>query len=93
MRRQRGIRTRLLIVVVAAVALALALMTLGFNVLLARSLSRDADALLRSRAATEAASVDVVEGSRRNAGPAGHRRAREPGLGLSQRPRLWSGRT
>ena len=47
-------------VVVAAVALALALMTLGFNVLLARSLTHDADALLRSRAAGEAASVDVV---------------------------------
>ena len=60
MRRRRGIRSRLLVVVVVAVALALALMTLGFNVLLARSLSHDADALLRSRAATEAASVDVV---------------------------------
>jgi two-component system OmpR family sensor kinase len=61
MRQPRGIRSRLLIVVVLAVALALTLMTLGFNVLLARSLSRDADALLRSRAATEAASVDVVK--------------------------------
>jgi two-component system, OmpR family, sensor kinase len=60
MSRPRGIRTRLLVVVVAAVALALAVMTLGFNVLLARSLSHDADALLHSRAATEAASVDVV---------------------------------
>jgi signal transduction histidine kinase len=61
MKQPRGIRSRLLIVVVAVVALALALMTLGFNVLLSRSLSRDADALLRSRAATEAASVDVVK--------------------------------
>jgi two-component system, OmpR family, sensor kinase len=60
MRHRRGIRSRLLLVVVAAVALALALMTVGFNALLASSLSRDADALLRSRAATEAASVDVV---------------------------------
>ncbi len=60
MRSPRGIRSRLLIVVVVAVALALAVMTLGFNVMLARSLSRDADALLQSRAATEAASVDVV---------------------------------
>jgi two-component system, OmpR family, sensor kinase len=61
MKAPRGIRSRLLIVVVVSVGLALALMTLGFNVLLARSLSRDADALLRSRAATEAASVDVVK--------------------------------
>ena len=61
MRAPREIRSRLLIVVVLTVALALTLMTLGFNVLLARSLSRDADALLRSRAATEAASVDVVK--------------------------------
>ena len=60
MRHPRGIRSRLLVVVVVAVALALALMTLGFNVLLARSLSHDADALLHSRAAAEAASVDIV---------------------------------
>jgi len=61
MRRPRGIRSRLLIVVVLAVALGLALMTLGFNVLLARSLSQDANALLHSRAAAEAASEDVAE--------------------------------
>jgi signal transduction histidine kinase len=60
MRTPRGIRSRLLIVVVVAVALALALMTLGFNLLLTRSLSRDANALLHSRAAAEAASVNVV---------------------------------
>jgi two-component system, OmpR family, sensor kinase len=59
-RHPMGVRTRLLIVVVVTVALALILMTLGFNVLLARSLSHDADALLRSRAASEAASVDIV---------------------------------
>ena len=60
MRSPRGIRSRLLVAVVAVVALALALMTSGFNVLLASSLSRDADALLHSRVAAEAASVDVV---------------------------------
>jgi two-component system, OmpR family, sensor kinase len=60
MRQPRGVRTRLLTVVVVSVAAALAVMTLGFNVLLARSLSRDADSLLRSRAATEAASVNIV---------------------------------
>ena len=62
MTRPRGIRTRLLTVVVVSVAIALGIMTLGFNVLLARSLSHDADALLRSRAAAEAASVDIVNG-------------------------------
>ena len=55
-----GVRTRLLTVVIVAVAIALALMTVGFNVLLARSLDRDAGAVLRTRAATEAAAVDVV---------------------------------
>ncbi len=50
-----------------SVAVALALMTAGFNVLLWRSLSRDADSVVRSRAATEAASVDVVNDQRRRA--------------------------
>jgi two-component system OmpR family sensor kinase len=59
MTRPRGIRSRLLTVVVVSVAIALAVMTLGFNLLLARSLSRDADALLRTRAETEASSVDL----------------------------------
>ena len=60
MRHRWGVRTRLLGVVVVAVAIALALMTLGFNLLLDRSLANDAEALLRSRAAAEASSVDVV---------------------------------
>jgi len=61
MKRPLGVRTRLLVVVVASVAVSLALMTVGFNVLLGRTLSRDADAVLRARAAGEAASVDVVD--------------------------------
>jgi two-component system OmpR family sensor kinase len=60
MNHPRGVRTRLLTTVVVAVALALALMTVGFNILLARSLSRDAEAVVKTRAATEAASVDIV---------------------------------
>ena len=60
MTRPRGVRVRLLTTVVVSVAVALALMTLGFNILLARSLSRDADAVVKTRAATEAASVDLV---------------------------------
>ena len=60
MKHPRGVRARLLTTVVASVAIALALMTAGFNILLARSLSRDADSVVRTRAATEAASVDLV---------------------------------
>jgi two-component system OmpR family sensor kinase len=60
MKHPRGVRTRLLTTVVVSVAIALALMTAGFNILLARSLSRDADSVVRTRAATEAASVDLV---------------------------------
>jgi len=60
MTHPRGVRARLLTTVVVSVAIALALMTAGFNVLLARSLSRDAGSVVRTRAATEAASVDLV---------------------------------
>lgn len=60
MTRPHGVRSRLLVTVVVSVAVALALMTVGFNVLLARSLSRDADSVVRTRAATEAASVDLA---------------------------------
>lgn len=51
-----------MLTVVIAVAGALALMTLGFNLLLARALSRDADALARSRAAAEAGALNVIDG-------------------------------
>ena len=60
MRHPRSVRARLLTTVVVSVAIALALMTAGFNILLARSLSRDADSVVRTRAATEAASVDLA---------------------------------
>jgi two-component system, OmpR family, sensor kinase len=61
-RRPRGVKTRLLLTVVVAVAAALTLMTLGFNLLLWRGLSRDADALARSRASAEVGSLNVVDG-------------------------------
>jgi two-component system, OmpR family, sensor kinase len=61
-RRPATLRARLLLTVVFAVAAALALMTLGFNLLLWRELSRDADALVRSRAAVEAGSLNIVDG-------------------------------
>ena len=60
MRHPRSVRARLLTTVVVSVAIALALMTAGFNILLARSLSRDADSVVRTRAAAEAASVDLA---------------------------------
>ena len=60
--RVRGVRTRLLLVVVGALAVALGLATIGFNVLLASAASRDANTLLRSRAATELAEIRVAAG-------------------------------
>jgi hypothetical protein len=58
--RPRSVRSRLLLTVVVSVGGALVLMTAGFNLLLWRGLSNDANALVRSRAAAEAGSVDVV---------------------------------
>ena len=52
----------MLLTVVAAVAAALTLMTVGFNVLLSQALSHDADSLVRSRAAVEVGSLNVVDG-------------------------------
>jgi two-component system OmpR family sensor kinase len=60
MKHPRGVRSRLLVAVVVSVAIAVAAMTAGFNVLLARSLSHDVDSVVRARAETEAAAVDVV---------------------------------
>jgi two-component system, OmpR family, sensor kinase len=48
-----GLRSRLLVVVVAAVAVALAGLLVGFNLLLARNLSHDANNLVRQRASAE----------------------------------------
>jgi two-component system, OmpR family, sensor kinase len=62
MRRFREVRNRLLLIVVLALAFALAAATLGFNVLLAHSTARDADAFLRQRADSELALLQVVNG-------------------------------
>jgi signal transduction histidine kinase len=62
MRRFRDVRNRLLLIVVLALAFALAAATLGFNVLLAHSTARDADAFLRQRADSELALLQVVNG-------------------------------
>jgi two-component system, OmpR family, sensor kinase len=59
----RGVRTRLLLVVVGALAVALGVATVGFNVLLARVASRDANTLLRVRASSELASLRIIGGN------------------------------
>ena len=58
----RDVRTRLLLIVVVALAIALGAATVGFNLLLARSTSRDANAFLRARAAAELGLIRVVGG-------------------------------
>jgi two-component system OmpR family sensor kinase len=58
----RGIRNRLFVTVVIAVALALAVTIAGFNVLLDRSLSSDADKIVHERAAAELALLDTSRG-------------------------------
>ncbi|HZR92290.1 MAG TPA: HAMP domain-containing sensor histidine kinase [Gaiellaceae bacterium] len=57
-----GIRRRLFVVVVCAVGLALAALLAGFNVLLDRNLSRDADNLARARAAATLAQLTPRHG-------------------------------
>jgi two-component system, OmpR family, sensor kinase len=58
----RSIRGRLFVTVVVAVALALAAMIAGFNLLLQHELSRNADQLVRARAAAELALVRTHHG-------------------------------
>ncbi len=58
----RDVRARLLTIVLVALVVALAAATYGFNLLFARTSSRDANALLRARAASEAGLLAVVHG-------------------------------
>jgi two-component system OmpR family sensor kinase len=62
MTRLREVRNRLLLIVLLALAFALAAATLGFNILLAYTTARDADAFLRQRADSELATLQVVGG-------------------------------
>jgi signal transduction histidine kinase len=57
MMRRLGIRRRLFLLVVSALALSLAALIAGFNLVLDRSLSRDADNLVRARAAAKVAQL------------------------------------
>lgn len=62
MRGLRDVRTRLFLIVVAALAVALMCATIAFNLLLAHSAAQDADSVLRQRASSERAQVQVVDG-------------------------------
>src|SRR6516162_882410 len=59
---QIGIRRRLLLVVLLPVAAALAMLVLGFNLILDRTLDRDARNLARTRAAAQVALVHRTNG-------------------------------
>jgi signal transduction histidine kinase len=59
----RSVRGRLLVLVALVVGGALAIMTVGFNVLLARSLDGDATRLAHSRASTILATVRISDGA------------------------------
>jgi signal transduction histidine kinase len=61
-RAPRALRTRLLLLIVLGVGAALAVGTIGFNVLVDRSLSNDADEIVQARAAAERATVEVKNG-------------------------------
>lgn len=57
-----GLRRRLLLVLLATVAVAVAGLVAGFNLVLARTLDRDARGLVRSRADAQVASLRVESG-------------------------------
>jgi two-component system OmpR family sensor kinase len=58
----RALRTRLLLLIVLGVGAALAAGTVGFNLLVDRSLSNDASEIVEARAAAERATVEVKDG-------------------------------
>lgn len=60
--RSLGLRRRLFLVVFATVTLAVAVLVAGFNLVLARTLDRDAHDLVRSRAAAQLASIRFEHG-------------------------------
>lgn len=60
--RKLGIRRRLLVLVVLAVAAALTTLIVGFNLILANTLARDADNVLRGRVASELGLLSLNRG-------------------------------
>lgn len=69
-RRLRDVRTRLLLIVLAAILIALVVATIGFNIILARATSSNANSLLQQRVASEREFISVVDGKLRLAEPA-----------------------
>jgi signal transduction histidine kinase len=61
-RRPLDVRNRLLVIVLSTVAFALIAATVGFNLLLAHTTSRDADRILRERVDSERAALQVRDG-------------------------------
>jgi signal transduction histidine kinase len=59
LQRARGIRTRLLLALIGALVVAIAAMTAGFNVLLWRSLSHNANDVARARASAQVAALRI----------------------------------
>lgn len=60
--RPRGLRSRLLVVVLVGALATLGALSAGFNLFLDQRLGRDADNLLRARAAAELATLSTLEG-------------------------------
>ncbi len=60
--RPRGLRSRLLVVVLVGALATLVALTAGFNLFLDQRLARDADNLLRTRAAAELATLSTLNG-------------------------------
>ena len=60
-RTPRALRTRLLLAVVIGVGIGLVAGTVGFNILISRSLSQDADEIIQARAAAERASLTIAK--------------------------------
>src|SRR5690348_14785232 len=91
--RKVGLRRRLFLVVFATVTLAVAVLVAGFNLVLARTLDRDAHDLVRSRAAAQLASLRFERG-RLSVGEAPDGRAGDAyvwvfdGSRLLERPRV-----
>lgn len=62
LRAPRALRTRLLLAIVIGVGIVLALITAGFNVVVARSLSNDADEIVKARASAELTALTIADG-------------------------------
>ena len=62
LRAPRALRSRLLLAIVVGVGVAVTIGVVGFNALVARSLSNDADEIVRARAQAELAALRIEDG-------------------------------